>query len=208
MSSNPMTPMWDQRYSQEEYVYGETPNEYLKEKIQNLMPAKALFPAEGEGRNAVYAATLGWAVSAFDLSAEGQKKALKLAEKNQVTIDYRVGSLDELNYSDESFDLIVLIFAHFPANLRSDFHHQLSKLLKKDGILILEGFSKNNLEYVAKNPQIGGPKDIEMLFSVAEIRSDFPDFEIIELQESVVNLEEGAYHVGKGSVIRFMGKKK
>ena len=208
MSSNPMTPMWDQRYSQEEYVYGETPNEYLKEKIQNLMPAKALFPAEGEGRNAVYAATLGWAVSAFDLSAEGQKKALKLAEKNQVTIDYRVGSLDELNYSDESFELIVLIFAHFPANFRSGLHHQLSKLLKKDGILILEGFSKNNLDYVAKNPQIGGPKDIEMLFSVAEIRSDFPDFEIIELQESVVNLEEGAYHVGKGSVIRFMGKKK
>jgi hypothetical protein len=40
-----------------------------------------LFPAEGEGRNAVFAAKLGWAVSAFDISNEGKNKGIKLAKK-------------------------------------------------------------------------------------------------------------------------------
>lgn len=109
------TERWNERYSKEEYAYGEEPNEYLQTQLQKLSPGKILFPAEGEGRNAVFAAKLGWQVSAFDISMEGQKKAIRLAEKNHVVIDYKVGSLDSMNYNDEEFDAIALIFAHFPA---------------------------------------------------------------------------------------------
>jgi hypothetical protein len=40
------------------------------------------------------------------------------------------------------------------------------------------------------------------------LKSDFPDYEIILLEEKEIELDEGAFHRGTGSVIRFVGKKK
>lgn len=199
---------WDERYSKAEYAYGEEPNEYLKEQLQKFPAGKILFPAEGEGRNSVYAATQGWDTHAFDQSKEGKNKALQLAEKNKVTIDYQVGALEAIHFNEQEFDAIALFYAHFPADKKSAYHKILDSYLKKGGIIIFEAFSKTNLEYIAKNPRVGGPKDVDMLFSVAELKEDFPNYEIIELEEAVVNLNEGQFHTGEGAVIRFVGKKK
>ena len=199
--------MWDERFGKQEYVYGIDPNYYLKEQLKKLNPGNILFPAEGEGRNAVYAAKLGWEVSAFDLSTEGRKKALNLADKNGVTIEYQIGELPELNYSKEQFDVIALIFAHFNADIRSEYHKLLNNYLRKGGLLIIEAFSKKHLEYRTKNPGVGGPRDLETLCSIEEFKLDFDNYEIIEVVEKEIELNEGLYHVGKGSVIRFMGRK-
>nr|WP_199002056.1 class I SAM-dependent methyltransferase [Flavobacterium sp. ASV13] len=205
---NNWTQRWDDRYSNEEFAYGTAPNNYLKEQIEKLQPGSILFPAEGEGRNAVFAATLGWQVSAFDISAEGKNKALKLAEDNTVEIDYQVGELDTLNYQTEQFDAIALIYAHFPAEIKSAIHKALDKYLRKGGTIIFEAFSKEHLEYLAINDKVGGPKDIESLFSIEEIQADFPNYEIVTLEEKEIELNEGLFHNGKGSVIRFIGTKK
>ena len=47
-----------------------------------------------------------------------------------------------------------------------------------------------------------------MLFSEEEIKADFKGFEILLLEETEIYLSEGKYHNGKGSVIRFVGRKK
>jgi len=206
--NNTWTDRWNDRYSSEEFAYGTAPNKYLKEQLEKFKTGSILFPAEGEGRNAVFAAQLGWKVSAFDISAEGKNKALKLAEANNVVIDYQVGELETLNYQAEQFDVIALIYAHFPATIKSSIHQTLETYLRKDGYIIFEAFSKKHLEYLAINDKVGGPKDIESLFSIEEIQSDFPDYEIIQLEEKEIELNEGLFHNGKGSVIRFVGKKK
>lgn len=206
--NNTWTDRWNDRYSSEEFAYGTAPNNYLKEQLEKLKTGSILFPAEGEGRNAIFAAQLGWKVSAFDISAEGKNKALKLAEANDVTIDYLVGELETLNYQEEQFDAIALIYAHFPAAIKSSIHKTLETYLRKGGVIIFEAFSKKHLEYLAINDKVGGPKDIESLFSIEEIQSDFPDYEIIQLEEKEIELNEGLFHNGKGSVIRFVGKKK
>ncbi|OMQ11674.1 bifunctional 2-polyprenyl-6-hydroxyphenol methylase/3-demethylubiquinol 3-O-methyltransferase UbiG [[Flexibacter] sp. ATCC 35103] len=206
--NNTWTDRWNDRYSSEEFAYGEEPNKYLKEQLEKLKTGNILFPAEGEGRNAVFAARLGWKVSAFDISAEGKNKALKLAKTNNVEIDYQVGELETLNYQTEQFDAIALIYAHFPADIKSSIHKTLETYLRKDGVIIFEAFSKKHLEYLAVNDKVGGPKDIESLFSIEELQSDFPNYEIIELEEKEIELNEGLFHNGKGSVIRFVGKKK
>ena len=151
------TERWNDRYSKEEFAYGEAPNNYLKEQIEKLSAGKILFPAEGEGRNAVFAARLGWTVSAFDISDEGKNKAIRFAEANNVTIDYQVGKLESLNYQSEQFDAIALIYAHFPAAIKSSIHKTLDQYLRKGGIIIFEAFSKKHLEYFAKNDKVGGP---------------------------------------------------
>lgn len=202
------TKRWDDRYKGEEFAYGEEPNNYLKEQLEKLETGTILFPAEGEGRNAIFAAKSGWKVSAFDISEEGKNKALRLAENNSVSLDYQVGELQTLDFQKEQFDAIALIYAHFPAEIKSAIHKQLNTLLRKNGIIIFEAFSKKHLEYLALNEKVGGPKDIESLFSIDEIKADFPNYEIIELEEKEIELNEGLFHNGTGSVIRFVGKKK
>ncbi len=202
------TDRWNQRYSKEEFAYGEQPNNFLKEQLENVEPGAILFPAEGEGRNAIFAAKLGWNVFAFDISSEGKNKALSLAAKNDVKIDYQVGELQTLNYHDEQFDAISLIYAHFPSEIKSAMHKSLNNYLRKGGLIIFEAFSKNHLEYLAKNEKVGGPKEIEMLFSVDEIKSDFSNYDILQLEEKVIELKEGEFHNGEGSVIRYVGRKK
>lgn len=199
---------WEERYKQDEFAYGINPNNYLKFQLEKLQPGEILFAAEGEGRNAVFAASQGWKVSAFDISTEGKRKAMLLADANQVEIDYQIGFLPDLGYPDECFDAIALIYAHFPADIKSAYHQILSKLLRKGGYVIFEAFSKNHLNYLAKNKDVGGPTDLGMLFSIDEIKDDFVDFEILELAEVEVQLNEGLYHNGIGSVVRLLGRKK
>lgn len=201
------TEKWNDRYSTNEFAYGEKPNNYLKEQLEKLNIGTVLFPAEGEGRNAVFAAKLCWTVFAFDISKEGKSKALRLAEANNVIIDYQVGELQNLNFFAEQFDVIALIYAHFPAKIKSLYHKTLDKYLRKGGLIIFEAFSKNHIDYVSKNENVGGPRDIESLFSVDEIKFDFDNYDIIELKEKEIELSEGTAHNGIGSVIRFVGRK-
>ncbi len=202
-----MKEFWNERYGEEAYAYGHEPNAYFKEQLAKFPPGKLLLPAEGEGRNAVYAAELGWEVLAFDISEEGKRKAEQLAQERQVEIEYIVGSLEELALEEAQFDAIGLIYAHFPAELKSGYHRMLTRSLKKGGIVIFEAFSKTHLEYNSANPKAGGPRDINVLFSVDELRADFADFEILELEEMETVLSEGLYHQGRSSVIRFTGRK-
>lgn len=206
--SDAWTDRWNERFSRTEFVYGELPNDYFKEQLDKLPAGKILLPAEGEGRNAVYAARRGWIVSAFDISREGKNKALQLAKKNNVTLDYQVGELQTLTYTPGQFDVIALIFAHFPAAIKSGMHKKLNTFLRKGGIVIFEAFSKSHLAYNSNNEKVGGPKELAMLFSIEELQEDFPDYEIIELEEKVIELNEGPFHSGTGSVIRLVGRKK
>ena len=205
--SDTWTDRWNDRYSNDEFAYGKQPNNFLREQLEKLNVGTILFPAEGEGRNAVFAAKLGWTVSAFDISTEGKKKALQLAEANDVTINYQVGELQNLNFANKQFDAIALIYAHFPAEIKSFYHQTFDQYLRKDGIIIFEAFSKRHINYIAKNDKVGGPKDIEMLFSIDELKSDFANYEIIELIETEIELHEGTFHNGTGSVIRFVARK-
>ena len=203
-----MKEFWNNRYAQEAFAYGEEPNEFLKDQLRELRPGTILFPAEGEGRNAVYAAELGWSVSAFDISEEGRNKAERLANKKQVTIDYQIMGVSDMNYVEQQFDAIALIYTHFPESVRRTFHEKLAHSLKKGGLIIIEAFSKKHLDYNTKNAQVGGPKDATLLYNVEEIKTDFDEFEPLVLTETEIQLNEGMYHVGQGSVIRFIGRKK
>lgn len=202
-----MKAFWDDRYRQEEFAYGEAPNRFFKDQIDKRKPGTILLPAEGEGRNAVYAAQMGWEVSAFDISSEGEKKAQALAKKHGVSIDYRVGQLADLDYADEQFDVIALVYAHFPPEVRKGFHQLLQQKLKPGGVVILEAFSKNNLAYRHKNPNVGGPPNAEALYTIDDLSGDFANYEFLELAEKEVELNEGLYHNGTAAVVRLVGVK-
>lgn len=202
------TTFWDTRYSASEFAYGEAPNQFYKDHLHLIPPrGKILFPAEGEGRNMVYAATQEYEVTAFDYSTQGRTKAQQLAKKYGVSIDYRIGGLEDMMFEPQSFDGIVLVFAHFFSDIRNQYHQKLATLLKPGGLIILEGFSVNHLIYSALNPKSGGPKNRQMLFSKDLLKQDFKSLSCLSISEEIIQLNEGIYHQGDASVIRYIGKK-
>jgi SAM-dependent methyltransferase len=197
-----MNYFWDERYNQEEFVYGTEPNEFFKEQLNSLVPGKIIFVCEGEGRNAVYAAKLGWYVEAFDLSKVGMSKALKLAEKNNVNIHYQIADANVIEYPANQYDAVALIYAHFPSSIRSSIHQKVIKWLKPNGKVILEAFNPNQL-----NNSSGGPKDIDMLYTKEILINDFKDLKIDLLEYKQIFLSEGKFHHGIADVVRFVGTK-
>lgn len=204
---DPLKQRWDERYREETYAYGEEPNVFLQQQLAGIKPGKILFAAEGEGRNAVYAAQLGWDVSAFDISEEGKKKALALANRKNCSIDYRVGALPDLGFEAGSFDAVVLIFAHMPQPFRSEYQQLMAGYLRSGGLVIAEGFSKEHLRYVQADERVGGPREAALLLSEAELQSDFAGFEALHLQTCETELHEGKFHNGIGLVVQFVGRK-
>ncbi|MDX1702394.1 MAG: class I SAM-dependent methyltransferase [Melioribacteraceae bacterium] len=203
-----MKEFWDNRYRENEFAYGVEPNQFFKNVLdQYEFSGKILLPAEGEGRNAVYAAEMGLEVYAFDISVEGKKKALDLAHQKNVNINYEVGEFFDLDIIHQTYDVAALIYAHFPLDILKAYYQKIAELIKPGGMIILEGFSKNHLEMQRKNPNAGGPKNIDMLFSEETILENFPDFEILELNEISIELREGKFHNGMAKVIRFIGQK-
>jgi len=198
-----MKNFWNERYSEKDYAYGEEANMFFAEQISNLLAGNMFLPAEGEGRNAVYAASLGWKVSAFDTSDAGKSKALLLADKKGVTIDYKVDDAVSIFYPDNNADVVAFIFAHFPPSVRKKIHLKAIQWLKPGGKIILEAFNPNQL-----NNHSGGPKELSMLYTEEMIRNDFEGLDIEILQSVRTRLNEGKYHEGIADVIQFVGTKK
>lgn len=197
-----MKEFWDQRYAQEAMAYGESPNVFFKEQLNSLAPGRILLPAEGEGRNAVYAATLGWEVWAYDWSEVARAKALNYASKQGVTIDYHLGSLDELPQRTSFFDAIALIYVHFPEQVRQRQMRLLQSWLKPNGRLVLEGFSKKHPQYQALNPLVGGPKNADQLYDLDDLLSDIDQCHPLIAVSQEIELQEGFCHCGTAHVVR------
>jgi len=203
-----MESFWNERYSGEDYAYGTEPNQWLARLLPTLPPGRILLPADGEGRNSVFAATLGWEAHACDLSSEGRRKAMMLAEKKKVSIEYTIGDFMMIDYPEAAFDAAALVYAHFDPGLRPALLAKTDRCLKPGGHVILEGFSRRHIEWQARHPGIGGPRDPRMLFTMEEINDAFGQYDILYLQEEAIELGEGTGHVGEGCVIRLFARKR
>ena len=128
-----MQSFWNERYAAPEYAYGKAPNVFLASRLPDFPAGRILFPAEGEGRNAVFAARLGWEAHAFDYSESARMKALQLAQEQGVQLQYAVADVRELDYEPAAFDAIAIIFAHFPSSFRAHCHQVWDRLLKPGG---------------------------------------------------------------------------
>lgn len=198
-----MNEFWETRYSSPTYAYGTLPNTFFKQCIDPLTPGRLLLPAEGEGRNAVYAAQRGWTVDAFDFSEAARQKARQLADTVGVSLSYTVASFEEIDAPAETYDLIGLIYAHMPSVERNTVHKRLISSLKPGGFVILEAFHKQQLG----NPS-GGPQNPDMLYSRTDLLDDFAELTIRQLEEVYIDLNEGPYHHGSACVIRLVAQKK
>lgn len=192
---------WNERYGKEDFAYGKSANEFLK---SNPFPAGSMILclAEGEGRNGVFLAKQGHSVTCIDYSESGIRKMQALAAENNVVLQTVCADLNDVELEPEAWDGIVVIFGHFPSDLRQRVHRQFYPALKKGGKFVLEAYRKEQLSY-----KTGGPMTSDLLYSAEELTNDFSDFTELDVIETVREVREGAFHFGEAAVIQVVGMK-
>lgn len=196
-----MQPFWDERYKAHDHVYGKGPNAYFKSVIDTLEPGTLLLPAEGEGRNALYAASRGWVVEAFDYSGVAREKALRFAKEAGQNIRYDQRDIADFT-AEKHYDMVGLLYVHLPETLRKKFHHEIYRSVKPGGMLVLEAFAKEQVRFNS-----GGPSDPALLYDAPSICQDFPFLHLIRCEQKETILEEGAFHQGQAAVLRLTGQR-
>lgn len=199
--------MWDERYSDPDYIFGKEPNDFLKEEFQRI-PAggRVLCLAEGEGRNAVFLAQSGYQVTAMDLSKVGLNKALKLAEEKEVSISTQVVDLADYDFGVAQWDGIVSIWAHMPETIRQRVHSHIAAALKSGGVFIVEAYTEQQLEMDA----VGGPPAAqkERFGSLEDLRVELAALTEVIAVEKQRMVSEGDRHQGLSAVVQFIAYKK
>lgn len=189
---------WDGRYGDESYLFGERPNAFLERQADRLRPGMtALAVADGEGRNGVWLARRGLAVTSTDISPRAVAKARALAARHGVEVDARLADLDAWDWPVEAFDVVVGVFVQFtPPDMRDRLFVRMKQALKPGGLLLLEGYRPEQLAYGT-----GGPAQVENLYTEALLRDAFADMEVVSLDSYDAEIAEGSGHVGLSALI-------
>ncbi len=194
--------MWDQRYSGDDYFYGTAPNDFLAEQAGKIPSGPVLCLAEGEGRNAVHLAGLGFPVTAVDSAIEGLRKTERLARERGVDVECIHADLAQFDLGQDRWAGIVSIFAHLPPSLRRQVHAAIPKALRPGGMLLLEAYTPAQLQQGT-----GGPPVAELMMTANTLREELPGlvFEhLVELERGIV---EGQGHTGTGAVVQAIAQR-
>ncbi|NLN62475.1 MAG: class I SAM-dependent methyltransferase [Myxococcales bacterium] len=193
--------MWDDVYAKTDYHYGTTPNDFLQAHV-SLLGGRVLSLGEGEGRNAVFMAAQGLDVWAVDGSEVGLRKAQALADARSVRIETERVELGDFSPPVASVGAVVSIFVHLLPDVRRRLHQRSFAALQPGGVFLLEGYAKAQL-----SRRTGGPKNVDMLFSLADLREDFAQADVVLAQEIDREVCEGHGHSGLASVVQIIVRK-
>lgn len=197
-------PMWDDRYSTEEYVFGTAPAVFLTRHQHVLVPGStALVVADGEGRNSVFLAERRLEVTAMDISSIGASKALRLAEQRGVSVDVRVADVLSWDWVPEAYDFVVAVFIQFlDPEQRSMVFAGMVRTLRPGGHLLLHGYRPEQV-----NNGTGGPADPVHMYTEALLTESFADLTIEHLDSYDAEVDEGVGHRGTSALIDFIATK-
>lgn len=194
---------WDERYAGDAYLYGTEPNAFLAEQAGHLPTSgSVLCLAEGEGRNAVFLAEQGHAVTAVDASANALAKARRLADDRGVHLETVVADLAGFDLGEAHWSGIVSIFAHTPPALRAALHAEVARALVPGGVFLLEAYTPDQV-----GRGTGGPGNPAMTMTLEGLRAELPGLDIEFGQEIEREVHEGQGHSGTGAVVQLRGRR-
>lgn len=207
--STPSIPkdFWNARFSEPESAYGERASRLLLAFRDLFKPGlRALVPACGQGRDAVFLAECGLDVVAVDMASAGLERTAKLAAERGVRVTCIEADLGVWDWPQARFDIVAAMFLHVPAALRPVLHAKMLNALTPGGHVFLEGFLPEQTEY-QKSHNSGGPPVLEMLFAPQDIRADFAAADAVSFMSGVEILSEGPYHTGPAALLRAVFRK-
>lgn len=196
---------WNERFSAPGYLFGTAPNRFLATQKDRLVRGqRALAIADGEGRNGVWLAQQGLAVTSIDFSPVALAKARALAKQAGVEIETIEADIGAWPWPEAAYDVVVGIFFQFaPPPVRAKVFEGMQRALKPGGLLILEGYRPKQLEYGT-----GGPPQAENMYTRALLETTFARMDILHLAEYDAEVAEGAGHKGMSALIDLVARKR
>jgi SAM-dependent methyltransferase len=194
---------WNDRYAGVDYVYGTAPNDFLVSVAAEIPAGPVLCLAEGEGRNAVFLAARGHAVTAVDQADAGLAKARALAQQRRVPLTAIAADLTNFEISPQTWTGVVAIYMHLPPTLRRTVLARAAAGLRPGGIFVMEVYRPAQLEF-----RTGGPQDVTLLPTLAELRSELDGLEIIIGREIERDVREGGGHTGQSAVVQILARRR
>jgi SAM-dependent methyltransferase len=194
---------WDARYAEPGWAFGTEPNDFLREQAHHLPPGRVLCLAEGEGRNAVWLAGQGYAVTAVDISSAGLEKAKRLARERDVRITSVCADLASFVIEPGAWQGIVSIFAHVPVEVRQHVHAGVVTGLAPGGVLLLEAYRPQQV-----GRDTGGPSDDARMLDLERLRPELGALEWLLAREVDRDVLEGRCHTGSASVVQLVARRR
>ena len=169
---------WNTKYAGSEFLWTEEPNRFLVAELDGLAPGRALDLACGEGRNAVWLAQQGWAVTGVDFSEVGLAKAAELAESRGVEVEWVAADL--LAYvPPPGLDLAIAFYFQVPDDERRLVFARAAQALAPGGTMLVVAHDLLNL-----SDGIGGPQEPDVLYTPEDVVGDLAGL-VIERAERV-----------------------
>ncbi len=169
---------WDERYASGEYRPSADPAPVIVRAGECVESGRALVLACGTGRNALYLASLGFEVVAIDISPVAIEMADAEASRSGLTVDWRVGDLDDLNPGERTYDLVTMV-----RFVNRAIWPRLTPALKSDGWLAME-------QHLRTRVPVAGPSQ-EYRVGVGELLAAFTDVRVIEYSELLTTSTDG-----------------
>lgn len=178
---------WDRRYAEAELVWSATPNQFVAEALADHAPGRAVDLAAGEGRNALWLASLGWKVTAVDFAQVGLDKGERVAGDLPVMWV----CADVLTWEpDDSYDLALVAYLQLPDDERTTVVRRAWAALGLGGELFWVAHDATNLF-----EGTGGPQDPRVLMTADDVLADLGGeaFEVIRAErvERRVTTDDG-----------------
>jgi SAM-dependent methyltransferase len=160
---------WDERYRSTELLWGAEPNRFVAAELGSLSPGRALDVACGEGRNAIWLASLGWRAVGVDFSTAALARAATLAEKAGVSdlVEWVAADVVADPLPPGPFDAVVVAYLQLPEGPRQAVARKAAQVLAPGGVLVIVGHDRTNL-----TEGVGGPPDPQVLFSPSDLEAD------------------------------------
>lgn len=193
---------WDERFAGDDYRYGEIPNPFVAGQAHRIVPGgTVLSVGDGEGRNGVWLAEQGFAVTSQDGSEVAQGKAKRMAAERGVAMETVLSDLTTWAWPVATFDAVVCVFVHFRPERREAVHANMLSALKPGGLLIMEEFHPDHIDLP------GGPPEREMLYSAETLRGDFAAAEILLLEEARSFVPQDSFQKGEAALTRLVARR-
>ncbi len=160
---------WNERYAGSGLLWTAQPNRFLASDVAELSAGRALDLGCGEGRNAVWLAERGWAVTGVDFSDVGLAKAAGLAAERGVSVDWVQADVRDYVPEPGAFDLVAVLYLHLPPAERRAVLARAAAAVAPGGVALVVGHDTSNLA-----DGYGGPPDPAILFTPEEVAAELP----------------------------------
>lgn len=199
--------LWDEVYSGGGYEETD-PDPELMRLCLDIRPGKAIDVGAGEGRHALWLASIGWQVDALDVSRMAMQKLQRMAEEKALPVNCVVHAAEDFSYGNDVYHLVISAGAalnFFDETSAQRIIDALGTSLKSGGIIYIAVTTPEDPSYLRHRQKATEVTERSIyseqysrwitVYRLADLRALLAGWEVILQNEREVHDHHGTPHV-------------